>query len=452
MADTYFVFLRAFSWLMNLENEGLSRDIRKWDLVALLVNVTVGAGIFKLPADVQKAVGNYSLLAFAVCAVVMGLIALCFAEVASRFTGTGGPYLYARETLPSPVAFFIGWMMWLTRLAGFATLLLVIVSYLGYFWPAAQSGWPRIAIIVGLVLVITAINLVGVKESARASDVFTVSKLIPLFLFVGVGLFFISGRSFTLEAGTDFGSFSAAVFILVYAFSGFEAVLINTGEFHEPQRMIPFALLTALSFSVVLFLLIQIVCIGSLPTLATSERPLAEASAAFLGSWGPTLISVGALVSVFGTLNVIMLACSRMPFAMALHGQLPASLARVHPRFRTPQVAIVVSALAILLFALPGSFIYAVKFTVITRVIVYVSTCVALLVLRRRPRNAEDASSTFRVPGGTAVAVLCILLCLWLLANSGWAEIRDVSIATVVGGIVYAVTLFSKKRAKTSTT
>ena len=436
-----------------MSDEGLSRDIRKWDLVALLVNVTVGAGIFKLPADVQAAVGNYSLLAFVVCAVIIGLIALCFAEVGSRFGGTGGPYLYARETFGSPFAFFIGWLMWLTRLAGFATLLLVIVSYLGYFWPAAQSGLPRIAIIFFLVLVLTVINLIGVKESARTSDVFTVSKLIPLLVFVGVGLFFISVSSFSFEAGTDIGSFSVAVFILIYAFSGFEAVLINTGEVREPRRAIPFALVVALGFAVVLFLLIQVVCIGTLPGLATSERPLADASAAFLGSWGPTLISIGALISVFGTLNVIMLACSRMPFAMAAHGQLPAALARVHPRFRTPHVSIVVSALAILVFALPGTFIYAVKFTVITRLIVFASTCVALPLLRRRektaePQNADDERPAFKAPAGPIIAALCVLLCLWLLANSGWVEVRDVSIAVAVGIVVYAATRLGQREPK----
>lgn len=440
-----------------MNNEGLSREIRRWDLVALLVNVTVGAGIFKLPADVQRAVGNYSLLAFVACAVVIALIALCFAEVASRFTGTGGPYLYAKETFGPSVGFLVGWLMWLTRLAGFATLLLVIVSYLGYFWPAAESGLPRIAVIVGLVLVLTVINLAGVKESTRASEVFTVSKLVPLLAFVVVGLFFINRSSFSLEASTNFGSFSAAVFILIYAFSGFEAVLINTGEFRQPQRVIPFALLTALGAAVVLFLLIQIVCIGTLPQLATSERPLADASANFLGTWGPTIISLGALISVFGTLNVIMLASSRMPFAMALHGQLPGPLARVHQRFRTPHVSIIVSAIAVLIFALPGTFISAVKFTVITRVLVFASTCIALPILRRRAKNAahhvlEDEPPTieatirhFEVPGGNVISILCVLLCAWLLANSGWVELRDVSIATAIGIIVYAATKISKR-------
>jgi len=339
----------------------------------------------------------------------------------------------------------------LTRLAGFATLLLVIVSYLGYFWPPAESGLPRIAIIVGLVLVLTIINLIGVKESARASDVFTVSKLIPLLVFVGVGLFFISRSSFTLTAGTDFGSFSGAVFILIYAFSGFEAVLINTGEIREPQRVIPFALMVALGAAVLLFLLIQVVCIGTLPALATSERPLADAAAVFLGAWGPTLISAGALVSVFGTLNVIMLASSRLPFAMATKGQLPAALARVHGRFRTPHVSIIVSAIAVLVFTLPGSFIYAVKFTVITRVIVFASTCVALPILKWRAKGNPQptlgtARPTFKVPAGPLVAVVCLSLCLWLLANSDWVEIRDVSIALTVGIIVYVATLFIQRK------
>src|ERR1700682_3113175 len=196
---------------MNHTNEGLRREIRKWDLVALLVNVTVGAGILRLPSDVQRTVGNYSLAAFVVCAMIIGLIALCFAEVGSRFSGTGGPYLYAGETFGPSLGFLVGWLMWLTRLAGFGTLAQVFVAYLGYFWPPAESGLPRIAIITGLVDFLTLINLIGVRESVRAGDIFTVSKLIPLVVFIAVGLFFISPGHFTLAARPSVGSFSAAV-------------------------------------------------------------------------------------------------------------------------------------------------------------------------------------------------------------------------------------------------
>src|SRR3989442_9479909 len=426
--------------------EGLKREIRKWDLVALLVNVTVGAGILRLPADVQRTVGNYSLAAFVVCAMVIGLIALCFAEVGSRFSGTGGPYLYASETFGPTLAFTVGWLMWLTRLAGFATLAQVFIAYLGYFWPPVESGLPRVAIIAGLVVLLTVINIIGVKQSARASDIFTVAKLIPLLVFVAAGLFFISPASFTVATRPGLGSFSAAVFILVYAFSGFEAVLVNSGEIRQPQRVIPFALIMALSASVVLFLLIQVVCIGTLPQLAESERPLADASYSFLGALGPTMISAGALIGIFGTLNVIMLACTRLPFAMAAQGQLPNPLARVHRRFYTPHVSILVCAATVLVLSLSVTVVYALKYTLITRVIVYASTCVALPVLRRRARMAVpvrtggEVSGSFEVPAGMLISTICVILCLWLLANSGWREARDVAIAVAIGLAIYAVT------------
>ena len=437
--------------------EGLKREIRKWDLVALLVNVTVGAGIFRLPADVQKTVGNYSLAAFVVCAVIIGLIALCFAEVGSRFSGTGGPYLYARETFGPTLAFLVGWLMWLTRLAGFATLVQVFVAYLGFFWPPVETGLPRIALITGLVVVLTVTNLIGVKQSARASDILTVSKLIPLVLFIGAGLFFISPARFTFSQSPTVASFSAAVFILIYAFSGFEAVLVNSGEIRQPRRVIPFALLIALGASVALFLLIQVVCIGTLPQLAYSQRPLADASQTFLGRIGPTIISAGALVGILGTLNVITLACTRLPFAMATQGQLPLFLARVHPRFRTPHVSILVCALLVLLLSLTGTFIYAVKVTVITRVIVYASTCLALPLLRRRNRNSLEARSSgegpgsFTVPGGVLISIISLLLCLGLLANSGWREARDVAIAVAIGLVVYLATRLRSRKKRTTT-
>src|SRR6185369_5042926 len=227
-------------------NPGLKRDIRRWDLVALFINVTVGAGVFRLPSEVFRAAGVYSLLAFLSCAVVIGFIILCFAEVASRFTETGGPYLYGREAFGPAFGFMIGWLMWITRLTGFAALSDVLVINLGYFWPAVTSELPRAAIITGMVILLTIVNIIGVRESAIVGNIFTVSKLIPLLLFIGVGLFFINRENFSFQTRPEIATFSNAVFVLIFMFSGFEAVLINSGEVHEPQRNIPFALATAL--------------------------------------------------------------------------------------------------------------------------------------------------------------------------------------------------------------
>jgi APA family basic amino acid/polyamine antiporter len=431
---------------MNVADQGLSREIRKWDLIALFVNVTVGAGIFRLPSEVQRTVGNYSLAAFIVCAVIVGLIALCFAEVGSRFSATGGPYLYAKETFGPLFGFTVGWLMWLTRLAGFAALTQVLVAYLGYFWPAVESGLTRVEVIAGVVVFLTVINIVGVRESARIGDVFTVSKLIPLVLFVLVGMFFVSPTRLTLGTRPGLGLFSDAVFILIYAFSGFEAVLVNSGEIRQPQRIIPVAMLWALSAVVLLFVLIQLVCVGTLPQLTISERPLIDASREFLGALGPAIISAGALIAILGTLNAVMLALTRLPFAMAVQGQLPALLARVHRRFRTPHVSILVSAAVVLLLALAGTFIYAVKITVITRVIVYSSTCLALPILRHRSKMIAGESmpqnlpTAFELPAGMLISIVCVVLCLWLLANSGLRQVRDVAIAVAIGLAFYGAT------------
>jgi amino acid transporter len=240
---------------------------------------------------------------------------------------------------------------------------------------------------------------------------------------------------------------------LIYAFSGFEAVLVNSGEIREPQRVIPFSLIVALSVSVVLFLLIQFVCIGTLPQLLSSERPLADASYTFMGALGPRMISAGALIGIFGTLNVIMLACTRLPFAMASHGQLPVFLSRVHPRFSTPYVSILMCAVTVLLLSLSGTFIYALRVTVITRVIVYASTCVALPILRRRRaiadpvRTGNRVSASFELPAGRFISIVCVISCVWLLSHSGWREARDVAIATAIGLIIYLATRLGQRSA-----
>src|SRR5437667_5684467 len=170
--------------------EGLLRGIRKWDLVAVAINAVIGAGIFGLPSKVFALIGSYSLIAFVACALVVTLIVLCFAEVGSRFDETGGPYLYAREAFGRTVAFEIGWLMWLARLTAFAANCNLLVSYLGYFWPAATGALWRAAIITLVVAVLTAINVFGVREAAVVRNCFTIGKLIPMLLFIVVGLFF----------------------------------------------------------------------------------------------------------------------------------------------------------------------------------------------------------------------------------------------------------------------
>ena len=416
--------------------EGLVRGIGRWDLVALTVNIIVGAGIFGLPSTIYRLTGAWSVLAYLVCAVLSTLIILCFAEVGSRFAETGGPYLYARAAFGPVIGFEVGWLLWLARLTGFAALCNLLLGYLSFFWPAAAFGWTRALVITVVVIALTTVNVIGVREAALVSNLFTVGKITPLLLFVVAGLFFLSPRPFTMHAAPGLSDFSRAVLLLVFAFSGFEMAVIPTGEIRDPQRNIAFALLTATGVVALLYLMIQVVCIGTLPGLANSDRPLVDAGSRFLGAAGASVISLGAVISITGTLNSIMLAGPRILFAMAEQGQLPQLLGATHRRFRTPHIAILISAAVMLILTLQGTFMSALTISTVIRLLAYIATCISLGVLRFRN---DVPLPRFSAPGGIAVAVAATALSVWLLLNSPANDARAAGLAAVLGLIIFFV-------------
>jgi amino acid transporter len=415
--------------------DGLVRTIARWDLVAMVINAIVGAGIFGLPSEVFGRVGVYSLLAFLVCAGAVALIILCFAEVSSRFSGTGGPYLYAREAFGPLVGFEVGWLMWIARLTAFAANCNLLVAYLTVFVPAVGASPWRTATIVLVVLALTAINVAGVRNATDVGNVLTLAKMTPLVLFVAAGVFFVDPARFTPGPVPAFSEFSVSVLLLVYAFTGFEMAAIPGGELRDPRRDLPRALLTASAVVSVFYIGIQIVAIGTLPELARSTRPLADAGGRMFGAPGAAVIAAGAVVSILGNLNVTLLVAPRVLFAMAERRELPGVLAATHPRFRTPHVAIAATAAIVLILTLTGTFVYAATISVIARLLSYAATSVALVVLRRRP-GAPPAA--FLAPGGVPIAVVAVLLVAWLLMNSTARQGRDAGIAALAGVIVYA--------------
>ena len=412
----------------------LVRGIRRWDLVSVVINGIIGAGIFVLPAKSFALIGSYSLIAFFVCALVATLIILCFAEVSSRFTGTGGPYLYSREAFGPAVGFQVGWMNWVARVSAYATNCNLMVVYLGFFWPPAASGWWRAIIITTITVVLTVINFIGVRDAAMASNLFAIAKLVPLFLLITVGSFFISPANFSLGQQPSFGSFSTTVLLLVYAFTGFENASVPAGEMVNPRRSLPFAILIGLAIVTFTYIMIQVVSIGTLPNLGTTERPLADAAASFLGPIGGSIIAAGAIISALGNLNVNILTTPRIFFAMSARRELPQLLSRVHQRFRTPYVAILITAALMLALTLSSSIIYALTVSTIARLLAYASTCAALPRLRYK-KDAPPA--LVQVPGGVVISVIAIILSVWLLTNSTRVEARDAAIAVAAGFVIY---------------
>ena len=432
--------------MQNKPEADLVRGIRRWDLVAIAINGIIGAGIFGLPAKVYSLIGTYSLIAFVVCAVIVALIILCFAEVGSRFEETGGPYLYAREAFQPAVAFEIGWLIWLARITAFAANCNLLINYLSYFWLQATAPIWRTSIIVLIVIVLAIINVLGIRQAAIVSNVFTIGKLVPMILFIAAGLFFLNPQAYELGPRPTTGAFSQSVLLLVYAFTGFEMATIPAGEVRDPRKSLPRALLIAILVVAILYIMIQVVCVGTLPELAQSQKPLADAGSRFLGTAGGAIISAGAIISITGNLNILLLSGSRLPFAMAEQQQLPALIGSIHRRFFTPYVAILITAALMLLLTLKSSFVAALTISTIARLVTYGATCIALPVFRAR-RNVP--APTFRLPGGTAIALLSLLLIVWLLLNSTLQEAKAAALAAAAGlAICFAYRFFATKKHK----
>jgi amino acid transporter len=418
------------------DKPGLERSIRRWDLVALTINSVIGAGIFGLPSTVYGLVGAWSIASFGICALAATLIALCFAEVSSRFSSTGGPYLYAREAFGRVTGFEVGWLTWLARLTAFAANANLLVQYLGFFFPAAAVGTGRALLITAAVAPLIAINILGIRDAMVAGNIFTVGKLLPLALFAGVGLFFANPSGFHLGAVPTYHNFSMSVLLSLYAFTGFEMAVIPGGEMRNPRRDIPTALPTGMAVIVGIYILVQLTCIGNLPQLARSQRPLADAATRFLGPAGAILITIGVVLSLAGNLNATLLAASRLLFAMAEREDLPPFLARIHGRFHTPIWSVSITGLIMLGLTLSGTFLSQLTISTIARLCAYIFTCAAVIAFRRK-RNAPPAA--LLLSAGPLAAVCAIAIAIWLLSNSSWNEARNTAAAAGAGLVIYLI-------------
>ncbi|REJ78085.1 MAG: amino acid permease [Acidobacteria bacterium] len=427
-----------------MREEKLVRGIGRWDLIAIAVNTVVGAGIFGLPSEVARLIGSYSIIAFFACSIVIALFTLCFAEVSSRFRTTGGSYLYARRAFGSFVGFEAGWLFWITRLTAFGANGNVLVSYLGYFYEPVTEGVLRVLILALIVIAFGWINIVGVKQSVLATNILTIGKLTPLLFFVVAGIFFIEPGAFTFGEMPEISAFGTAVLVLLYAFVGFESAVIPAGELKDPERNAPFGLLTAIGIIVALYILIQVVAMGTLPELAGSRRPLADSAEMFLGSFGAGLIAIGAIISILGNLNVGLLSASRLLFAISEQKDLPYFISRTHEKFRTPHIAVAATSTIVFIFGAMSTFVSALTISTVTRLCVYALTFAALPIFRRR-RELTDAQG-YSVPGGDILAVVSIALiaCLFFFVNL--ADLVQLAAVSVLGAVLYfANKIFSNK-------
>ena len=413
----------------------LVRAVGLFGLTAIAVNGVIGSGMFVMPATVAALLGRGSPTAYVVAAAAAILIALSFAEAGSYYDRAGGPYIYAREAFGDFIGFEVGWMFLFARVAGAAAVTNAFAAYVAFFQPALGQPLPRALVISIAIAAIGALNYVGIQFGAIFLNIFTVAKLLPLFGFVAIGLFFVNWHTLLPPPAPAFGPLREASLVLLFALGGFEFASVPTEEVIESRRYLPFALIAGLTFSAVVYILVQIVCVGTLPGLAHDSAPVADAAAQFMGHSGAVLMAVGALLSSAGTDSAILLVGPRMLYALAQGGQLPKIFGRVHPRFRTPSVAVVLFTAATIVLAVSGTFAALAALNAIARLLYSITTCAAVPILRRRyPADQRR----FTLPGGWLLPALGIVASMVLLSGINTTQALIGGAGLLTGALVYA--------------
>jgi APA family basic amino acid/polyamine antiporter len=413
----------------------LRRELGKWDLTALGVNQVIGGAIFSLPAVLAMHLGSWSWIGAGLVALLAMAIALNFAEAGSRFEGTGGPYLYTRTAFGRFTGFEVGWMTWFVRVASWASVVNVLVNALGFYWPAIRTGTLRVALISTVVLTIMAINVRGIRQSSFAVNLLTWGKVTPLVIFIILGLPFVSMEALRPHNSVTWEQGSAAALLLIFAFGGYEVIPVPAGEARNPKRDVPFAMIMAILIVAIVMMLAQIVAIGTLPDLATSktDTPLADSALLVIGAWGALMMTIGASISVAGNNVGAAISGGRSLFALAEQGDIPKPFAHIHPRYQTPDVAIVFTCLVTLVLALTGSFAKLAVVSAVGRLIVYGGTCASVLKLRSQGR------APFTIPLGPVVPIVALVVCAGILYRATGAQLTGGGIALLAGAVLYLI-------------
>ncbi len=412
----------------------LSRSLNRYDVVCIGINGIVGAGIFLLPGKIAALAGPSSILIYLLCGLLCLAIALCFAEMGGMYQQTGGAYLYARDTFGPMIGFMVGWMIWISAIIGWATMASGFLLYLRYFSPDLSEGWSGKIIITALIIGLSILNFLGVKIGARIINFFTISKLIPLFIFILWGFSHVevsSLRPIFLFDGNNIGS---AVVIALFAYTGFEHLSVPAGEMRNPRKDIPKAFFLVIVGSTIIYVLVQTVAIGTFPQLAGSEKPLADAATFFMGPAGGLIIAIGALLAIAGINSGIALTGPRNLYALSKDGFFPGLFSKIHPQFHTPYVAIIICSSLTLVLTLTGTFEYLVFASVLVSLLQYIPTCLAVIVLRRK---RPEVLRNYKIPGGYTVPCLALVTCCWLLT-----QVEMVVILATLGGMLISLPLY----------
>jgi len=406
-------------------------------LTANIVSSTIGAGIFVIPATVAKGLGSAAPLAFVCCAIAMVLFVTCFAIAGSRVSLTGGLYAYVEVAFGRYVGFLAGMLYFLTAIGAVAGVVNVLANSVALVFPFLGGPVMRIVVMFAVYASLVWINIRGVRHGAGAVTVITVAKLLPLLLFVCAGIFFIHPPNLAWSSWPGSKSLGDAVILLIFAFVGIEVALIPSGEVKNPARTVPRSAYLALVVTTVIYLMIQVVAQGTLGTDLANypEAPLAQSAVKFLGNAGRTILLAGASISAFGFVTSDILSSPRMIFAFGRDGALPRFFAHVHPRYRSPDVAIITYAAIAFALSLSGTFEQLAVLSNVAVLLMYLLCCAGCWFLIQR--DVRSDGEPFNFPGVKVVPALAIVAIIWILAHATAREFVVTGIVLVLASILY---------------
>jgi amino acid transporter len=418
--------------------------VSRWEIVALSINDVIGSGVYLiLPVAAASLLGPASVWAILLAGFAVLLLVLCFAEASSLFDRAGGAVVYTRAAFGDFVGFEVGWMTWIARISSIAALSVFFARAVGYLWPGAQEGTGRWVTIILPLLVLTWINVVGVKAGARTAVFLAFGKVLPLLLLIAVGIFAIDWSRFSGMPSPPRDKLLEAALLVLFAYAGFENTTAPAGEFKNPRRDVPFALLMQIGIVTAIYTLVQLVAIGTIPNLGESPTPLADAGRLLMGPVGGFILTLGAVLSVLGTNNNTVLAGPRYLYALAETGKLPPVFGKIHPRYRTPHVAILTQTGVAILLMLTGTAEELAVLSAIARLATYIGTALAVPVLRRKMPATER---TIRLPGGPLIPLAALAICVLFLTAAKRENWIAGGIALTVGAVIYGLGSVMERR------
>ena len=432
--------------MKNNQNEGLKRELGVWDVAINVVNISIASGIFLLPALIAGILGNASIVAYGVCGLMFLLIALCYAEVSSRITTSGGSYAYIEKAFGPYFGFIASGFLWFgTGVLVSAALINGIADMLSVPFPIFSLPIYRGLLFFFLFGFYAFTHIIGIKQGMNIIKAITFIKILPLVLLVIVGLFKLNTANLQWEGFPTVDKLGTASLILFFAFIGGETALNISGEMKNPSRTAPLGLLLGVVCIVIFFSLIQIVAQSTLGAdLIQQKAPLAAAAGTLLGNWGTQMLIACGVIAIFSSLNSIVLVFSRVMFASANDGLLPQFLSKVHPKYATPHWTIITFSIISFIMAFSGGFKQLLVLATLATLLLYLGVALAAIKFRLSRETAYPAS--FTLPGGLSIPILTLIVLTWLIFQSKKEEIMAVGIFLFILSMMYILKVLLKEK------